>query len=322
MSVDNITQQLARDGTRPAKRPDGWPTRGDMSLWTEAEHKISQTVEVVERAGASKALTDAVILLNKARERVADHVEGKGNDVKPGDPGTAVLIDDPSKPTTDPLRKEIQRLRIQLEQERITTERQKKLYDECMSGLREALKKVKQHEADHKTLGDEEVARIERANAKIAALEKENADLKEEVGLVAETRDTVAQMAGELERVGEELRLALLCLGPSRQFPTPCFCETAAPTYCVGQQQCKHANKVIKAWEKLVPHPSKPEEDVKPATDQTVKYREKLDVMIEAVDKLAALRIQGALNAGDFIGCVSTRLDALEALANAMRDKK
>jgi hypothetical protein len=46
-------------------------------MWmTGAELAITETMGAVEKAGASVALTDAVILLSKARDRVADHVEG------------------------------------------------------------------------------------------------------------------------------------------------------------------------------------------------------------------------------------------------------
>lgn len=48
-----------------------------MQQWSPAERAIQEAVDEVERAGASVALTDAVVLLGKARERVADHMEGK-----------------------------------------------------------------------------------------------------------------------------------------------------------------------------------------------------------------------------------------------------
>lgn len=63
-------------GVRPAKRPDGIPTRADRQWMAEAELAIICAVDAVEKAGASAALTDAVTLLSRARERVADHVEG------------------------------------------------------------------------------------------------------------------------------------------------------------------------------------------------------------------------------------------------------
>lgn len=62
---------------RPAKRADGWPTRSDMQQWSPAEHAIFNAVQEVEKAGADPALTDAVNLLQKARDRVADYYEGK-----------------------------------------------------------------------------------------------------------------------------------------------------------------------------------------------------------------------------------------------------
>lgn len=61
---------------RPQKRADGIPTRADMRHWTHAEAAIAAATDAVERAGASPALTDAVNLLAKARDRVADHAEG------------------------------------------------------------------------------------------------------------------------------------------------------------------------------------------------------------------------------------------------------
>jgi hypothetical protein len=60
----------------PRLRPDGIPRRCDHSLMTPAEIAITEAIQAVEAAGASAALTDAVLLLGMARERVADHVEG------------------------------------------------------------------------------------------------------------------------------------------------------------------------------------------------------------------------------------------------------
>jgi hypothetical protein len=61
---------------RPKLRPDGVPSRCDRSLMTAAELAITAAMIAVEGAGASLALTEAVTLLSKARDRVADHVEG------------------------------------------------------------------------------------------------------------------------------------------------------------------------------------------------------------------------------------------------------
>jgi hypothetical protein len=56
-------------------RDDGFPTRSDVRYMTSAEWAITAAIREVEKAGASTALTDAVILLGQARDRVADHVE-------------------------------------------------------------------------------------------------------------------------------------------------------------------------------------------------------------------------------------------------------
>lgn len=61
---------------RPHTRADGIPTRIDARYDTLAERTIRTAIEKVEVAGASTALTDACVLLKKALERVADHVEG------------------------------------------------------------------------------------------------------------------------------------------------------------------------------------------------------------------------------------------------------
>lgn len=61
---------------RSHTRPDGVLTRYDQRFWTAAEDAIAVAMLAVEVAGASAALTDAVTLLAKARDRVADHVEG------------------------------------------------------------------------------------------------------------------------------------------------------------------------------------------------------------------------------------------------------
>lgn len=61
---------------RAQKRPDGFPTRNDITLISEAEHMIRECIRFVEGMGASKALTDAVTLLGQAKDRVADHLEG------------------------------------------------------------------------------------------------------------------------------------------------------------------------------------------------------------------------------------------------------
>jgi hypothetical protein len=51
------------------------PRRQQMLSWTPAEVAIADAVEAVERAGAHPLLTDAVILLQQAREKVADYID-------------------------------------------------------------------------------------------------------------------------------------------------------------------------------------------------------------------------------------------------------
>lgn len=65
---------------RPRFRDDGILTRIDRSHMRPAELAITAAMAAVETTGASAALTDAVTLLAKARDRVADYEEGHGDD--------------------------------------------------------------------------------------------------------------------------------------------------------------------------------------------------------------------------------------------------
>lgn len=56
-------------------RADGFPRRADLDLNTPAELAIRKAVEAVEAAGAHPLLTEAVVLLDQARDKVADFVE-------------------------------------------------------------------------------------------------------------------------------------------------------------------------------------------------------------------------------------------------------
>lgn len=56
---------------------NGFPRRNRMDLWTPAEKAIYDAVQAVEAAGCDPLLTDAVNLLQEARDKVADFVEGK-----------------------------------------------------------------------------------------------------------------------------------------------------------------------------------------------------------------------------------------------------
>ena len=60
---------------------NGHPRRMRLDLYTPAEKAIRDAVGAVEEAGAHSLLTDAVNLLQQAREKVADFVELPGNEV-------------------------------------------------------------------------------------------------------------------------------------------------------------------------------------------------------------------------------------------------
>ena len=54
---------------------DEIPRRNRMDQWTEAEERIQHAVWFIEEMGTHPLLTEAVILLGKAREKVADYVD-------------------------------------------------------------------------------------------------------------------------------------------------------------------------------------------------------------------------------------------------------
>lgn len=56
---------------------DNIPRRICLDRMTPAELAIYNAVEAVERVGADILLTEAVILLQQARDKVADYVDGK-----------------------------------------------------------------------------------------------------------------------------------------------------------------------------------------------------------------------------------------------------
>lgn len=68
--------QGARFDARRGARQDDIPRRIQMQKWCEAERLIQGAVDEVERMGADVRLTDAVVLLAAARDRVADFVDG------------------------------------------------------------------------------------------------------------------------------------------------------------------------------------------------------------------------------------------------------
>ena len=54
---------------------NGFPRRNRVDLNTTAELAIRDAIRVVEEAGCDPLLTDAVMLLDSAREKVADFVD-------------------------------------------------------------------------------------------------------------------------------------------------------------------------------------------------------------------------------------------------------
>lgn len=54
---------------------DGIARRCRIDLWTPAEKAIFDAMQAVENMPAHEFLTDAVVLLQRARDRVADFVE-------------------------------------------------------------------------------------------------------------------------------------------------------------------------------------------------------------------------------------------------------
>lgn len=61
-------------------RPDGIARRADTTLMTPAELAIREAVLAVERLPPHPLLTDAVVLLGQAQNKVADFVELPGDE--------------------------------------------------------------------------------------------------------------------------------------------------------------------------------------------------------------------------------------------------
>lgn len=55
---------------------NSFPRRNIVSQLTPAEKAIYDAVQMVEEMPADERLTDAVILLQKAKEKVADYIDG------------------------------------------------------------------------------------------------------------------------------------------------------------------------------------------------------------------------------------------------------
>jgi hypothetical protein len=54
----------------------GIPRRIQLAKMTPAESAITEAMRAVEAAGCDPRLTDAVVLLQQAREKVADFIDG------------------------------------------------------------------------------------------------------------------------------------------------------------------------------------------------------------------------------------------------------
>lgn len=58
------------------------PRRSRIDLFTPAETAIFQAMQAVEEAGAHPLLTDAVLLLQRAKDKVSDYVDGHSLDLQ------------------------------------------------------------------------------------------------------------------------------------------------------------------------------------------------------------------------------------------------
>lgn len=58
--------------------PFPFPRRGRIELNTPAELAIRAAVRAVEEVGADPLLTEAVVLLDRAREHLADYIDKAG----------------------------------------------------------------------------------------------------------------------------------------------------------------------------------------------------------------------------------------------------
>lgn len=59
----------------PERRPDGILRRCDASLYAPIEHRFDDLLGEVEALGADPRLTDAVVLLQRAKAKVSDWLE-------------------------------------------------------------------------------------------------------------------------------------------------------------------------------------------------------------------------------------------------------
>lgn len=74
---DLLGERVVSDINRALNARDVIPRRCRLDLMTPAELAIYNAVQAVEEVGADPLLTDAVVLLQQAREKVADYIDRK-----------------------------------------------------------------------------------------------------------------------------------------------------------------------------------------------------------------------------------------------------
>lgn len=75
-NLTNYLRELRAEGERLRANASGdVPRRIDMQRWSPAERAIYDAMQAVEATGAHPLLTEAVVLLGQAREKVADYVD-------------------------------------------------------------------------------------------------------------------------------------------------------------------------------------------------------------------------------------------------------
>ena len=72
-AMKEVEQML--DEKKGVMMVDDIPRRNRIDLYSEAEKAIHETIQIVEETGAHPLLTEAVILLSGAKDRVSDFVE-------------------------------------------------------------------------------------------------------------------------------------------------------------------------------------------------------------------------------------------------------
>ena len=73
--VPTASTSKNRSGALMQLSDNGFPRRNRIDLYTPAESAIAEAIAVVESLGCHTLLTEAVCLLSRAKEAVADFVE-------------------------------------------------------------------------------------------------------------------------------------------------------------------------------------------------------------------------------------------------------